>query len=140
MSLGVHMCPTEALAVQWACILALTSCYFLYANSSFVCRQAHWQLHVGWGKAPVRIIHAASAAKQTTSQQMGYTGICGLCVSEALILKYNLHTQHWHMAHGAEVFTEGRSDYLRANVLGSFLLTPVWGVSAVLIFISDIQL
>lgn len=57
MSLRVHMCTIEALAVQWSCILALTSCSFLYANSSFVCRQAHWQLHVGWAKAPVRIIH-----------------------------------------------------------------------------------
>lgn len=53
--------PRPWLAVQWDCILALTTCSFLYANSSFVCWQAHWQ-HVGWGKAPVRIIHCTSAA------------------------------------------------------------------------------
>ena len=118
MSLRVHVCTTEALAVQWVCILALTSCSFLYANSSFVCWQAHWQLHVGWGKAPVRIKHGASAAPQTTSQQMENAEKCGLCVSNLLFwhlfCTHSIGTCHTYLGH--EVCTVGQWGLSQASV------------------------
>lgn len=108
--LSEYICvPQRPWQFSWACILALTSCSLLYANSSFVCWQAHWQLHVGWGKAPVRIIHGASAAPQTTQQQMENAEKCGLCVSNLLFgnLFYTHSIGTCHMNLGNEVCTAG---------------------------------
>ena len=113
--LRVHMCTKEALANQQACVLALTSCSFLYANSSFVCWQAHWQLHVGWGKVPVRIIHGPQqlhkphhdrwkmmenvACAYRISYFEMYFNPCGTC-----------QCCECRMDLGYEVFTVGKSD------------------------------
>lgn len=107
----VHMCTREALAVQWDCILALASCSFLYAKSSSVCWQAHWQLHaVGKGTC-LNCTGGLSSAKQPYSRWKMLEQVA--CVYESFY--FEIDPAHKVLAHASwicknKIGTVGQSD------------------------------